>query len=135
MSWRDLFYIYNLVVNNESYGDLRLTPIFEDYIKEPNTVGNNYLHFSSKIDSGEIDLFDYTNDNKEVKTGEKRIYAPNVVAVVNGKAEDLESGISKKEKDPYMKLTEKMNKESTKKFECLMKCLEKSNVCTAKTSC
>ena len=43
--------------------------------------------------------------------------------------------ISKKEKDPYMKLTETMNKESTKKFECLMKCLEKSNVCTAKTSC
>ena len=25
--------------------------------------------------------------------------------------------------------------ESTKKFECLMKCLEKSNVCTAKTIC
>ena len=34
-----------------------------------------------------------------------------------------------------VKLTEAMNKESTKKFECLMKCLEKSNVCTAKTSC
>lgn len=95
----------------------------------------HYLELLKKLDNV---LTDYTltdDDNKEVKTGEKRIYAPNVVAVVNGKAEDLESGISKKEKDPYMKLTEAMNKESTKKFECLMKCLEKSNVCTTKTSC
>ena len=58
--------MYNLVVNNESYGDLRLTPIFEDYIKEPNTLGNDYLHFSTKVDSGEIDLFDYMSDLKEI---------------------------------------------------------------------
>jgi len=58
INWRDLFYTYNLIVNNESYGDKRLTPIFEDYVKEKDSLGYDYLLFSSKVDSGEIKLFD-----------------------------------------------------------------------------
>jgi hypothetical protein len=54
------------MVNNESYGDKRLTPIFEDYVKERNSLGFDYLLFSSKVDSGEIDLFDHKESLKDL---------------------------------------------------------------------
>lgn len=50
--------MYNLFVNNERYGGTTLTPLFEDYMKERNSVAFNYISFSSKIDSGEIDILD-----------------------------------------------------------------------------
>jgi hypothetical protein len=50
--------LYNLFVNNERYGSTTLTPLFEDYMKESDSVGNNYIKFSSKVDSGEINLYD-----------------------------------------------------------------------------
>lgn len=49
--------MYNLIVNNESYGDKRLTPLFEDYIKNKLNLGNEFLHFSTLVDSKKIDLF------------------------------------------------------------------------------
>ena len=54
-------------------------------------------------------LDDYTlkQNEKEIEVGEKRIYAPNVVAISKGKAIQLETGISDELKDPYGKLTEK----------------------------
>ena len=39
------------------YGDRRLTALFEDYIKEPDTLGRDYLDFARKVDNSEIDLF------------------------------------------------------------------------------
>ena len=62
LNWRDLFYVYNLSVNNEGYGDKRLTPIFEDYMKERNSVAFDFLMYSSKIDSGQIDVFEIDED-------------------------------------------------------------------------
>lgn len=50
--------MYNLLTNNERYGNLRLTPLFQDYVKEEGTLGNNYIHYATKFDSGEIKLFD-----------------------------------------------------------------------------
>lgn len=64
LKWRDLFYTYNLLVNNEKYGDLRLTPLFQDYVKEKDSLGYDYVSFSSKIDSGAVDLFDALMDLK-----------------------------------------------------------------------
>ncbi len=58
LKWRDLFYMYNLFVNNERYGGTTLTPLFEDYMKEQDSVGFDYISFSSKMDSGEINLLD-----------------------------------------------------------------------------
>lgn len=82
-------------------------------------------------------LEDYTitDDNDEtVNVGEKRIYAPNVVAIVDGNATKLEDGISDDLKDPYAKLTDKMKKETYNKFKCIFECLEeKENICTKKT--
>ena len=83
-------------------------------------------------------LSDYSieDDNgNELATGEKRIYAPNVVGIVDGKAEKLTEGISKKQTDAYMKLTRVMNKESYNDFKCVIKCTQESKVCAQNKAC
>ncbi len=83
-------------------------------------------------------LSDYalTDENgKEYETNEKRIYAPNVVAVVNGKPEKLTEGISEDLKDPYGKITDKMKKDSIEALKCIFKCLKEAGVCTKPSSC
>ncbi len=72
--YKDLFYLYNLVVNNEMYGDKRLTPLFDDYIKDSNNIGNDYLRFVSKVDFNEVDIFEIPElgqDAEAVTTREK----------------------------------------------------------------
>ena len=74
-----------------------------------------------------------TKEGEEIFLEEKRIYAPNVIAVVNGKATKLEEGISEELKDPYMELTEEMKKYTYNSFKCIFKCLEEAEtVCTSK---
>lgn len=79
-------------------------------------------------------LDDYTltdDSDKEISTSEKRIYAPNVVSVVAGKAIKKDTGISDKQTNPYMKLTAKMKKETYNKFKCVLDCIvETNNTCT-----
>lgn len=58
LPYKDLFYIYNLIVNNEKYGDKRLTPLFEDYIKNEGTIGRDFLTFSTSLDTEGINIFD-----------------------------------------------------------------------------
>ena len=78
-------------------------------------------------------LDDYTLN--DVNVGEKRIYAPNIIAVSNGKAIQLETGISEELNDPYSKLTNKMKKYSYNKFKCLFKCLEEASITCKKDMC
>lgn len=68
-------------------------------------------------------LADYslTNDGKAVKTNEKRIYAPNVVAIVKGKAVSLTTGISKLQTDSYMELTEEMIKDTYEQLDKVLR--------------
>lgn len=83
-------------------------------------------------------LDDYTLEfnGKKIKTGEKRIYAPNVVSVVNGEAKEIETGIVDTLVDPYMEITEEIRKETYNKFECSIKCvLENKNSCSSKHAC
>ena len=68
-------------------------------------------------------LADYTLSNasgETVKTNEKRIYAPNVVTVVNGEAKILTSGNAKSQTDAYMELTDKMVAETYDKFKAVL---------------
>lgn len=69
IQWKDLLFVYNLVVNNEAYGDLRLTPLFQDYMKDTGNVANSYLHFAKQVDRGEVDIFEISqeDDSKEGK--------------------------------------------------------------------
>lgn len=84
-----------------------------------------------------IDDYTVTNDEgEEISTQEKRIFAPTVVAIVNGQAEKATDGISDKQTDGYMKLTDKMNKESYNKFKCVINCLiEEQNICKNDSKC
>ena len=69
-------------------------------------------------------LSDYTlktSKGKTVKTGEKRIFAPNIVAIVKGEAISLTDGISELQTDGYMELTEEMKKESYEKIEKVLR--------------
>ncbi|MBQ9024564.1 MAG: hypothetical protein IJ105_05005 [Bacilli bacterium] len=84
-----------------------------------------------------LDDYNLTDEeNKKIETNEKRIYAPNVVSVVNGKATKMTTGISKKQTDPYMKLTDEMIKETYNDFKCVIKCVtENKTVCTKQKQC
>ena len=74
-------------------------------------------------------------DGKEYDINEKRIYAPNVVAVIQGTATKKVEGVSENLTDPYMTLTSEMKKESKKQLDCIFKCLEETGVCTKKGAC
>ena len=83
-------------------------------------------------------LDDYTlttESGEKVEVNEKRIYAPNVVAVVNGSAIEMVDGISSDLKDPYDKLTEDMKNASYSSFKCLWECLSKESTMCSKNSC
>ncbi len=78
-------------------------------------------------------LSDYTLTNskgKTVKTGEKRIYAPNIVSVVAGVANKLTEGTSSKQTDAYMELTDEMLKESYDQIKCTLECLKEKDACS-----
>ena len=83
-------------------------------------------------------LSDYTLTDEEgnkIEVGEKRIYAPNVVAVVNGKAEKMTEGVSEKLEDPYSELTDEMMEESYNSFKCLWTCIEEGSNTCQKNAC
>lgn len=78
-------------------------------------------------------LEDYTlkdKKGKKVETGEKRIYAPNIVAVIDGKAVKLTSGISDKQDDGYMELTDEIKKDMKESIEKVVR-----EYSTASASC
>ena len=95
-----------------------------------------YYQLLEKLDSV---LENYTltdEDGNEVNTGEKRIYAPNIVSIVDGVATEMTTGISDKQTDGYMELTTEIKEESYDKIKCSIQCVADSKqVCSAKTKC
>lgn len=88
--------------------------------------------FSSVLD----DYLLTDEDGNEVSTGEKRIFAPNIVGVINGEAKELETGISELQTNPYMDITEEMKEDMYNKLKCVMKCVsEENNTCSYKSAC
>ena len=72
-------------------------------------------------------LSDYTlttEKGKTVQVGEKRIYAPNLVSVVDGKAQKLNTGISEMQTDSMMELTDEMKKDTYDQFKCVLDYLQ-----------
>ena len=84
-------------------------------------------------------LDDYTlvdNNGNEVNTNTKRIYAPNIVAVLEGIPTKMTTGISEKQTDAYMELTKEMKEETYDKIKCTIECTkELSNVCIKDQKC
>ncbi len=84
-------------------------------------------------------LKDYTIKDKnenEIQTGEKRIYAPNIISIVDGEAKELATGISSLQTDAYMDLTDEMKNETYTALQCIIKCtLNTANTCSIEKSC
>lgn len=75
-------------------------------------------------------------DNNTIYTEEKRIFAPNIVAIINGNAEKMTDGISEEQTDGYMELTKSMNQESYDYFKCIINCImESEKTCPKEKTC
>lgn len=83
-------------------------------------------------------LEDYTvtDENGETQVVGKRIYAPNVIAVISGTPEKMTSGISEQETDPYMELSEEILEDSYSQLECVFKCFTgDTKTCSLERGC
>lgn len=104
-------------------------------IKTTTEGSKGYMDLLTRLDNV-LEDYTLTNENEEeISAGEKRIYAPNVVAISRGQAIQLETGISPKLTDPYSKLTDNIKKYAYNKFKCLVKCLEEESTTCQKNSC
>ena len=106
---------------------------------KPKLVKKGSKDYSKLLEKLEPVLEDYTltdSDNNEIKVGEKRIYAPSIVSVIDGKAKELTTGISDKQTDGYMKLTKEMEKETYNKIKKVLKQVsDKNNTCYLDKGC
>lgn len=93
-----------------------------------------YIQLIEKL-SSVLEDYTLTKNNETINVGEKRIYAPNIITISNGKVIGLETGISDELKDPYGKLTDKMKKYTYNKFKCLFECLEEEQNTCEKDKC
>lgn len=118
--------------------DIRDTFELDDDNK-PKLVKKGSKDYSKLLKKLEPVLEDYTltdSDNNEIKVGEKRIYAPSIVSVIDGKAKELTTGISDKQTDGYMKLTKEMEKDTYNKIKKVLKQVsDKSNTCYLDKGC
>lgn len=118
--------------------DIRDTFELDDDNK-PKLVKKGSKDYSKLLEKLEPVLEDYTltdSDNNEIKVGEKRIYAPSIVSVIDGKAKELTTGISDKQTDGYMKLTKEMGKETYNKIKKVLKQVsDKNNTCHLDKGC
>lgn len=141
------------IINNliNASNDLKLDKIYYvDVLKIRDTMtidDNNQIITETRGSTGYYQLLkifdkvlsDYTLKNKNnetIKTGEKRIYAPNIISVVNGEVQTLTTGISDNQKYAYMELTESINKDSYNKIKCTIRCVsDAKNSCSSDKMC
>ena len=97
---------------------------------------DSYYELLNRLDSV---LDDYTLTDKDgnvVDTNEKRIYAPNIVAVVDGVATKMTTGISDLQENAYDDLTDEINNESYDKIKCTIECIkEEKKICSIDKKC
>ncbi len=75
----------------------------------------SYYELLNLLD-GVLEDYTLTKNNKKIATGEKRIYAPNIVVVKDGEVINMTTGVSDLQTDGYMELTDEMNNESYNKI-------------------
>lgn len=96
----------------------------------------NYLKLIKKLDSVLKEYTLTTDDDNEVKVGEKRIYAPNIVSIIDGSTKELTTGLSDKQTDGYMTLTDEMKQESYKKIKKIVQeVVNHNNTCDLDKGC
>ena len=96
----------------------------------------NYLKLIKKLDSVLKEYTLTTDDDNEVKAGEKRIYAPNIVSIIDGSAKELTTGLSDNQTDGYITLTDEMKQESYKKIKKIVQeVVNHNNTCDLDKGC
>lgn len=118
--------------------DIRDTMVVNDdgvsVTKKTGTDG--YYQLLEKMNSVLDDYVLSDKDGNEVSTGEKRIYAPSIVSVVDGEAVKATDGISESQTDGYMELTDEMIEESIQKIKCSISCVaDRNKVCSSNKKC
>lgn len=107
---------------NEENKAVRTVEGTEDYYKlleQLDSILDDYAPLTYKTNK---------NKTKKVKINEKRIYAPNIIAVKNGKPVALEDGIIDALTDSHMELTDEMKCEIKERFKCLFESLKEDNI-------
>ena len=124
----DVFYVDIL--------DIRDTIEFKDgEVKTTKEGSKAYMELLDRLGSVLSNYSLKDKNGNDIDTNEKRIYAPNVVAVVNGLPIKMVEGVSSKLTDPYSNLSDEMNKESIEQLKCIFKCFNENNVCTKESKC
>lgn len=112
---------YELDENNKA---VRTVEGSEGYYKLLASMGN-------VLDDYEPLTYKVKKKTKKVKIGEKRIYAPNVVAVKDGVAIALETGIVPDLTDAYMEIDDGLKCQFKEKFKCLFETIKNDDyVCS-----
>lgn len=94
-----------------------------------------YYEVRDKL-SNILDDYILKTDKEELNTNTKRIYAPNLIGIVNGKGYKLTTGIKELSKDPYKPMTKKEKKYAYNSFTCVMKCVQDNQkVCKKDSYC
>lgn len=96
----------------------------------------DYYKLLEKLETVLDDYILIDENGNEVNTLEKRIYAPNIVSIVDGDAKRMTTGISDKQVDAYMELTDEVKTESYDKIKCTIECIvEEKAVCAIDKKC
>ena len=105
-------------------------------VEETKKGSDGYYKLLDKLDNVLSDYSLTDDEGKEVDTKQKRIYAPNVVVIIDGKAKKLETGISKKQDDAYMELSDEIKEDLNKILEKLLKVYkDDSSSCSLDSKC
>ncbi len=116
--------------------DIRNTlEVIDGKVTETKKGSKDYYKLLEKLDNVLADYSLVDENDREVDAKQKRIYAPNIVAVVSGKAQNLTEGISDSQDDAYMKLTSKMKKDMYNKIKCTLECLDDKKTTCTKNAC
>lgn len=112
-----------------------LEVVEEQEIVESKKGTDGYYKLLDRL-SDVLDFYSLTDsEGNAVDSNQKRIYAPNIVAIVDGRAENLTTGISDSQEDGYQEITKDMKKDMYNKIKCCLECLsDTSGVCT-KNAC
>ena len=127
--------VYSLNDKNEAVRTTEGTEGYYELLKRLDSVLDDYspLTYDKKIKKKKVTV--------EVPVNEKRIYAPNIVLVREGKPVVMTTGISDELTDPYMELTDSIKNYTKESFDKLFKQFNQSTtttnsyVCTGESNC
>lgn len=104
-------------INYYNIKDIRSSFSFDDDNNLVKTDGSElYTYLLEKLDKFLEDYSIKDKNDKDVKTGEKRIYAPTVVFIKNGEVKAVIEGTVTSQKDPYILLDENQREELKNKY-------------------